>query len=58
LKVQDIKIKQTPFETFNYIQQTMFETAFSGEKLHKQKIAQNVAISLVYFISQEIRPIS
>jgi hypothetical protein len=46
-------LHQTTFETLKYLQQTMFETAYLGKNvinLHKQKVAQKVAIILGYFI--------
>jgi hypothetical protein len=48
LKVHHIYLK-TPFETSNTYKKIYFERAYLGEnvtKLLKQKVAQNVAISL------------
>jgi hypothetical protein len=46
-------LHQTPFETLNTYNKPCFETAYLGENvidLLKQKVTQNVAISLGYFI--------
>ncbi len=46
-------LPQSTFETFKCLQQTMHEIAYLGEivvNLLKPKVAQNVAISLGYFI--------
>jgi hypothetical protein len=54
LKVQ--KHQTTP-ETLKYLKQTSFETAYYGKNvmyLLKQKLAQNVAISLVFSSFQKI----
>ncbi len=46
-------LQQTSFETLKYIETPLFETAHSDENvkhLLRQKVLQNVTISLGYFI--------
>jgi hypothetical protein len=52
LKAQNIYIKPL-FKPYNTCNKPCFEAAYLGENvinLHKQKVAQNIAISLGYFI--------